>query len=381
VLVSAMSLHAIVTDAMTVAQMKALAGKERCKGASRKGELLYGVLLALGERGEKGVESLPVAAQSKLRASPVAQRELKRTQLAASECATWRDLVSVLEYFPPSILLHVLNEEMTVAQMKALAGKERSQGGSVKDELVYGVLLALAMRGPKSFSDLPVSAKTRIEAAPAALEWVKLLERADTAFLADITTGLSFRALLCKPRGGDGGDGEDDDDDKNVDDDDDEEEEEEGDDEDEESEGEGEDPGQEPSKAQMAANAKVAELEAMLAAAKAEAAEVSTDGTARTKSRVGAGTARSAKKKLDFGDGVRAERKSATATVTPASDGTSNAEAAAARVIAPSVSRGVLLLEVLFTFFLPMAIIAAVVLTDTMPGQPGDDAKLHRLAR
>ena len=279
-----MSLLSIVQDAMTVAQMRSVAGATRSKGASTKDELVFGVLLALSQRGEKAVEQLPVEAQKKLRGSPVAQRELKRVATAAAACSTGLALRSVMEFFPPSILLHVLDEEMTAAQMKRVAGKERSTGASTKDELVFGVLLALATRGPTAMRDLPANAQSRIEAAPAALDWVKLLERADVEFLATVTTGLDFRSLLCKPR--EGADDEDDEDEAG----------EEGDEDEDASalKSEDEDVVSDDDDEVKAAAAKVRDLEAKLAEAKAEAG---TAKASRVRSRA---TAADTKKKLDF---------------------------------------------------------------------------------
>ena len=71
-----MSLRKIVNDTMTVKQMKAMAGKARTKGASVKDEVVFGVLLALGARGEKAVADLPVEAQSKLKINKAAAAEL-----------------------------------------------------------------------------------------------------------------------------------------------------------------------------------------------------------------------------------------------------------------------------------------------------------------
>ena len=170
-----MSLVGVLQAEMTLVQMKTLAGKARGKGATRKDEIVLGVLIALAERGAEGLADLPEAAQRKLRASPAAQRELNcRIKVAAADCSNWRQLKKVLERFPPSVLLQILDEDMTAVQMKALAGKTRADGAKRKEELAFGVLLALAERGSTSLHDLPASAQRRIESAPAAMEWLQL---------------------------------------------------------------------------------------------------------------------------------------------------------------------------------------------------------------
>ena len=345
-----MSLQTIVSADMSVAQMRTLAGKTRSKGAADKSELLFAVYLTLAER-EAALDQLPAETQKKLRGSPVAQRELKRCKMAsAGECSNWLALRSVLEFFPPSILLHVLSEEMTAAQMKKVAGVERTTGASTKDELVFGVLLALATRGPKALRDLPAAALTRIEAAPAALDWVKLLERADTDFLASVTTGLEFRELLCKPRDGcDGADEEEDDD-----------EEEEVDDDDElviiDDHGE---------EAATKAAARVVALEAELATAKAEA---DTAKASRVRTRTGGADP----KKLEFGTANELE------TTTGAA-----AKASRSVVVSHPVAYWLLAAEMVASMLLPALIILAVIATDAskMPGKPGDDLRIHALAR
>lgn len=286
-----MSLASCLSDNMTPASMRSFAGF-RAKGAKSKEDALTALLLCLGQD-ETAVKSLPDAAQKKLRSSPVAQRELKRIRLAAGDCKTWRQFEQVLAFFPPCVLLHVLNEEMSSAQMKTVAGKERAGKATDKDELIFGVLLALATRGPKAMRDLPANAQTRIEAAPAALEWVKMLERADTDFLAKVTTGQEFHALLRSPQG-------------------------------EQAEGE-------------------IDLEE-------EAEEESEEE----------------------------EGKDATPATGAGGDARS-----ASRVVGASSSPLVTALEAVATMMLPFVIILAIVYMDTkaMPGQPGDDTRLHRLAR
>lgn len=153
-------------SSMTVADMKALAGKTRSKGAKTKDEAQLAALLALGVRGAAAIEQLPVAVQQKIERSAPAKRELERIQMASLESVDWRDFGAVLDRFPPSVLLTILNEEMTCDQMKALAGKARAEGATLKADLIFGVLLALAERGRSAMRDLPVNARRRIDAAP-----------------------------------------------------------------------------------------------------------------------------------------------------------------------------------------------------------------------
>lgn len=353
-----MSLVSILSDAMTCEQLRRFAGKQRSKGAKTKEELLHATLLALTTGRDNGTDALPAAAQQKLKTSPVAQRELKRIcQAASGGCKTWKELQNVLERFPPSILLQILNDEMTVAQMKAMAGKTRSAGAAIKDELVYAVLLAMAERGAKAMRDLPASAQTRIEAAPAALEWVKMVERADADQLEKLGSWSAFRDLLCTPRGADEGK-EDDGEAEESDEDDDDDEDEVEDDLTEGDAAEGEDDTAASSKTAAAA-AKVAELEAKLAEAKAELQ--STAKATRTRSRSVAATAALAKKKLYFADDDEKKNKSKKAgAVSP-------------------VPLWMSFAEVVLTFLLPFVLVLAVI-GGKLPGKPGDDLKLHKLA-
>lgn len=340
-----MSLAQIISDDMTVEQMRTLAGKKRSKGAKVKEECMHGVFLALAARGEKGVEALPLAAQKKLGASPVAQRELERVRQAASGgCDSWMELKQVLQRFPPSILLQILNEEMTATQMKTMAGKGRCERATVKAELTYAVLLALAERGSKAMRDLPATALARIEAAPVALEWVKMMERADPAVLSKLGTWAAFRELLCTPHGS-AGDGEEDS---------------ENDTEEEEEHGAGAEAAE--------AAARVAELEAKLAEAKAELLQ--STGTKASRTKPSAAAAAQAKKKLDFQE---------SSTVKASSSAKGAVAKRGAAVPAPT-PLWLSLMEVALTFLLPFALILAVISSGKMPGKPGDDIRLHKLA-
>ena len=356
-----MSLNGILSDELTVVKMRALAGKHRCKGATTKADLICGVLLALSER-ENGKQALPVSAQKKIAASPVAQRELSRVSQAVQQCANWRQVRQVLERFPPSILLQILSEEMTVAQMKKMAGTHRCDGATLKDELLFAVLLALAERGDKAMRDLPANAQSRIEASPIALDWVKLVERADAEVLSKVGTWSGFRSLLCEPRD-EAAVGEDGDDDVEDDNEEEEVEEEEDDDDDEE----------EDEKA-VAAAAKVAALERQLVEARlAEAKLASTAKATRTKASRREGAA---PKQLDFESADEKKKKTAVA----ASDAAG--KKAGKHAAAPAPPYWMSALEVALTFLLPvMLILGAINSGKAMPGKPGDDLRLHSLAR
>lgn len=392
-----MSLVNILDNGLTVPQMKAFAGKTRCKGATCKDELVFAVLLALAERKEAGIQALPVAVRKKLESSPVAQRELKRMQLASSgdKCKRWSDLKQVLVRFPPSILMQILHEEMTAAQMQRMAGKTRCDGASVKvrlnaasdprlssvlkrsrhvvnpcarlslrpmqDELVFACLLALAEHGPKAMRDLPAAAQTRIEAAPMALEWVKMIERADTEVLAKVGTWRGFTDLLCTPVGAPSS-GDDDEED---------EEDEEEADVDAEEEAEAGSAVEAPDDAAVqAAAAKVALLEAQLAEAKAALQGTATKAP-RTRASAAAATA-PAKKKLDF------------ETTAPKKAGSKGATETLVRATHKPTPYSLLLLEALVSFLLPVGMILTVIWLagpKGLPGRPGDDLKLHALAK
>jgi len=195
-----MSLSSILNASMTAVQMKELAGKTRSKGAKRKDELIFGVLLAMGVRRDAALEQLPKNLQTKIKGSPAALAELQRIELASPECANWADMRDVLEYFPPSVLLTILFDEMTATQMSNLAGSQRSEGAKLKIELVFGVLLAMAERGASAMRDLPANARRRIEAAPAALEWTEMVRtRAEKKVLEGVSGWRGFREKLCLP--------------------------------------------------------------------------------------------------------------------------------------------------------------------------------------
>ena len=193
----------LAAELPTDKQMRGVAGGACSKGARTRDELVLAVLVALGTQGEKAFAKLPDTAQRKIKSAPAAKRELERIESAATDCCNWRDLQHVLQRFPPAVLFQILMEEMTATTMKALVGKERSTGAKGKDDLVFGVLLSLAERGGKALQELPPNAQQRIEAAPGAVDWFKMLERADADVLAKLKTWEDFRTTLRTPPGGD----------------------------------------------------------------------------------------------------------------------------------------------------------------------------------
>ena len=210
-------LRGIITTELTVEQMQSFAGVRRSKGAKNSAELMHAVLLRIADEGEKAIAELPPSAQRKLTALP-AQRELRRIEVAASESSTWAELRGVLERFPPSVLLQILEEEMTVSQMRIVSGKERAEGGKIKGELIFGVLLALVERGDSALRDLPSNARSRIQAAPHATDWLQTVtSRADGEVLKKLASWSEFRDLLCVPPPDCvGADGDDDDTDTDI---------------------------------------------------------------------------------------------------------------------------------------------------------------------
>ena len=60
--------------------------------------------------------------------------------------------------------------------MRTLAGSTRCKGATGKAQLVYSVLLAIAMR-PSGAKALPIQAQRRVDASPVCADWLKELER------------------------------------------------------------------------------------------------------------------------------------------------------------------------------------------------------------
>jgi hypothetical protein len=349
-----MSLNGILSAGLPdVASMKLLSGKRRSRGANTKEEAMYSVLLALVDREDAGIAALPVETQQKVSASPVATRELKRISMASSVCTNWVQLRSVLERFPPSILIQILQEEMSAAQMKSMGGKARCEGAKSKDELVFAVLLGLADRGAKALRDLPATAQSRIQSAPNALDWLKMMERANPEVLKQHGTWQTFLELLCSPREG-LGDADDDDD------------------------GSGSSEDEVGDKEKEEAAAKVAELESQLAHAKAA---LSTATRGSKKMAVGnIEGASSTMRRLDFGEpNVTGVATHAAATKPPRS----LAQARGGALVARPAPLWVSLAEVVLTFAMPVLLVLLVCSPSfggTLPGRPGDDTRLHRLA-
>ncbi len=193
-----MSLSTILNQ-MTNESMKDFAGKRRCKGAKKKEQYVFAVQLTLGMRGEAGLADLPAEVQKKVQDSKSALAELQRIKLACGECATWDELKRVLSFFPPSVLLTILLEEMTAEQMKALAGQTRCEGATRKDQFVFGVLLTLAEDAAR-VQRLPANARRRIDAAPGALQWTEMVrERAKKEVLQKVKGWRGFLEMLCEP--------------------------------------------------------------------------------------------------------------------------------------------------------------------------------------
>ena len=57
--------------------------------------------------------------------------------------AGWAELRHALGQLPPAALLHILDEEMTTAEMKEIA-EERCKGATSRGQLIYAVLLVIA---------------------------------------------------------------------------------------------------------------------------------------------------------------------------------------------------------------------------------------------
>mmetsp|Transcript_19681 Transcript_19681/g.41872 ORF Transcript_19681/g.41872 Transcript_19681/m.41872 type:complete len:212 (+) Transcript_19681:1-636(+) len=193
-----MSLAAILGSFLSATELLALAGKRKSKGATTKEDQILAASLALAHERER-LSKLPVLAQKKIAASPAAQRELSRLTMAAPLCSNWRQFKRVLDRFPPAVLFQILDEEMSAGQMRELSGAERSAKAKNKDELVFGVLLALAERRKYCMHELPPNAQSRIEAAPAALGWVAMVERANAEVLSKLGGWAGFRELLQTP--------------------------------------------------------------------------------------------------------------------------------------------------------------------------------------
>ena len=88
----------ILLEEIKVDQMKTLAGKMRCQGATKKAQYVYGVLLTLATR-ESGLMSLPINAQRRIDSTPVATEwiaELLRARLRGDYEGTWRDFMGKL---------------------------------------------------------------------------------------------------------------------------------------------------------------------------------------------------------------------------------------------------------------------------------------------
>jgi hypothetical protein len=346
-----MSLTGLLSAALPdAASMKRLSGKQRSAGAKTKEEAMFAVLLALADGTDTGMAALPAETQKKILASPTASRELRRIGMASSGSRTWMHLRSVLERFPPSVLIQILQDEMSAAQMRALGGKARCEGATNKDELVFAVMLALAERGSKALRDIPAAAQSRIQSAPSALDWIKMVERANADVLKEHGDWRAFRELLCTPREGLDDEEEDGssatDDDAGADEDD--------------------------------AAARVAELESELAKAKAALSTATKSKTRETRAACEGEGASQTKRRLDFRDTApRAEGLRPASTKAPAQP--------ARPAGTPSVfPLWVSVLQALATIAVPLVIVMLVgspSLGGMLPGQPGDDMRLHRLAK
>ena len=160
---------------MSIEDCAAYAGPE-CAGCSAPDEYVYGVLLALCRRGEAGRDSLPTEVLRSITSSPVAMRELQRVESCREVLepnAGWAELRHALGQLPPAALLHILDEEMTTAEMKEIA-EERCKGAASRGQLIYAVLLVIAT-GELGSKVLPVNVQRRIDAAPSCAEWVEKL--------------------------------------------------------------------------------------------------------------------------------------------------------------------------------------------------------------
>ena len=92
------ALLSILLKEMTAEQMKTLAGRARCQGATRKAQYVYGVLLAVATR-ETGLKNLPVDAQRRIDATPVAAdwiADLIRARLREDFEGNWKDFMAKL---------------------------------------------------------------------------------------------------------------------------------------------------------------------------------------------------------------------------------------------------------------------------------------------
>ena len=168
-------LRQILEKQLTTDVLAALGGAVRCEGAVTSSELAYGAILAIVQG-----EPVPEAVQRKLDTEPAAKLEKERAETALEvleDDADWSDMRHALEQLPPAALIKILLDEMKVDQMKALAGKTRSQGATKKGQYVYGVLLAVATR-ETGLKNLPVEAQRRIDSTPVAADWIAGLLRA-----------------------------------------------------------------------------------------------------------------------------------------------------------------------------------------------------------
>tara|TARA_B110001452_G_scaffold206778_1_gene176903 strand:+ start:76 stop:1053 length:978 start_codon:yes stop_codon:yes gene_type:complete len=179
---AAATLTRMLARDMSVESCVAYAGPE-CAGCTALDEYIYGVLLALCRRGG----ALPAPVLRSIASSPVATRELQRVESCREvlePTAGWADLRHALRQLPPAALLHILDDELTTAEMKEIA-EERCKGAVLtRGQLIYAVLLVIAT-GELGSKVLPVNVQRRIDAAPSCAEWIEKL----TA--SCLTAGLS----------------------------------------------------------------------------------------------------------------------------------------------------------------------------------------------
>lgn len=137
---------------------------------------MYGVILAVVTTAS-GFGQLTVDVKEAIQGSAEAQVALEFSRsIVASEgdgCSTWSKLKAALAYALATpvdalaALVAILEDKEKVKQLEELAGKTRIKGATVKEDKVYGALLAIATT-ESGFDKLPKAAKDAITASPAA---------------------------------------------------------------------------------------------------------------------------------------------------------------------------------------------------------------------